>query len=149
MLAGRFLLRTGDVRLLLVGSFVLALGTVGLAVFGHSAVGAGVAAGVMGLGMGLVSTPVLIVIQTSVARERRGAATALNQFARTVGGAVGVGLLGILVQGSTSPSGIRAGIDRIFWVMVAVAVASLVLGAGILLLSRQRGAVVVDRGPAG
>ena len=76
--AGRLLLRAGYERLLLAGSMVLVLGTLALAVLPHTAVAVGISAAVMGLGMGLVSTPVLIVIQSSVPHRRRGAATAFE-----------------------------------------------------------------------
>ncbi|MBO0702812.1 MAG: MFS transporter, partial [Candidatus Dormibacteraeota bacterium] len=135
--AGRLLLRAGYERLLLAGSLMLVAGTTGLAVLGHSALAAGIAAAVMGLGMGLLSTPVLIVIQSSVPHQRRGAATAFNQLARTVGGALGVGLMGILVQGDAAAGAIRAGVGHIFWVLVAIALCSLTLCAGILIVSRR------------
>lgn len=136
--AGRLLLRAGYERLLLAGSLVLVLGAAGLALLPHTALVAGIAAAVMGLGMGLVSTPVLIVIQSSVPHRRRGAATALNQLARTVGGALGVGLMGILVEGDAAAAAIRQGVGHIFWVLVAIAVCSLVLCTGILAMSRHR-----------
>jgi MFS family permease len=50
--------------------------------------------GVTGLGMGLMTTTLLVVIQGAVAWERRGVATGLVQFSRTIGGAVGVGVMG-------------------------------------------------------
>ncbi len=135
--AGRLLLRAGYERLLLAGSVVLVVGTGGLALLPHSALVAGITAAVMGLGMGLLSTPVLIVIQSWVPHRRRGAATAFNQLSRTVGGALGVGLMGILIEGDAAPAAIQQGVGHIFWVLVAVAVCSLALCAGILLVSRR------------
>jgi len=49
---------------------------------------------VLGLGMGPVSLCTLLGVQNSVAWGRRGAATAAALFFRTMGGAIGVGLLG-------------------------------------------------------
>jgi EmrB/QacA subfamily drug resistance transporter len=140
--AGRLLVRAGYERLLLAGSVVLVLGALGLAVLPHTALAVGVAAAVMGLGMGLVSTPVLIVIQSSVPHRRRGAATAFNQLGRTIGGAIGVGLMGILVQGDAAATAVEQGVGHIFWVLVAIATCSLVLCAGILAMSTRRGAAL-------
>jgi EmrB/QacA subfamily drug resistance transporter len=52
------------------------------------------AAAVTGLGMGLTTTVLLVVIQGAVVWQRRAVATGLVQFSRTIGGAVGVGVMG-------------------------------------------------------
>jgi EmrB/QacA subfamily drug resistance transporter len=135
--AGLLLLRVGYERLLLAGSLVLVLGTLALSLLPHTAVVAAIAAAIMGLGMGLVSTPVLIVIQSSVPHHRRGAATAFNQLARTIGGALGVGLMGILVEGDAAATAVVEGVGHIFWILVLVALCSLALCAGILAASRR------------
>ncbi|MFZ0216991.1 MAG: MDR family MFS transporter [Candidatus Dormiibacterota bacterium] len=137
VLAGRLLLRVGYERLLLAGSIALVVGTTLLAGFSRTPLEIGGSAAVMGLGMGLLSTPVLIVIQSSVEHDRRGAATALNQLARTVGGAVGVGLMGILIEGRHTALALQTGIVAVFWVMVAVAAAAFLLCGGILVTRRR------------
>ncbi|MBX7196235.1 MAG: MFS transporter [Sandaracinaceae bacterium] len=58
----------------------------------------------VGMGMGFANTALLLAVQTSVEASRRGVATALQLFSRSVGGALGVGALGALfsaVVGST------------------------------------------------
>jgi MFS family permease len=50
-----------------------------------------------GLGMGLVNTAILIGVQASVGWEERGVATGTTMFARSMGGALGVGALGALL----------------------------------------------------
>jgi EmrB/QacA subfamily drug resistance transporter len=50
-----------------------------------------------GVGMGLVNTAVVIGIQASVGYEQRGVVTATNMFARSMGGAVGVGGMGAML----------------------------------------------------
>lgn len=50
-----------------------------------------------GCGMGLVNTALLVAIQSSVGFSERGVTTALNMFARMMGGALGVGALGGLL----------------------------------------------------
>ena len=47
-----------------------------------------------GVGMGLVFVPMLIAVQNSVPRSLLGSATSLTGFFRTVGGAVGVAVMG-------------------------------------------------------
>jgi hypothetical protein len=83
---------------------------------------------------------------------RRGAATALNQLARTIGGAVGVSLMGVLLQsraGSGGAAALRAGasaaraelasgIETVFWSLVGVAGATLVTTAGIMVAAQIR-----------
>lgn len=52
---------------------------------------------VYGLGMGMVSTASLLAVQSSVPWSRRGVATAVNLFARAIGGALGTGGFGALL----------------------------------------------------
>ncbi len=59
----------------------------------------------MGAGLGFAMLTLLIVVQHSVARADLGISTSLNQFARSVGGAIGVALMGaILTAGLMSVS---------------------------------------------
>jgi EmrB/QacA subfamily drug resistance transporter len=51
----------------------------------------------IGLGMGGVTLSTLIIVQNSLGDEHLGAATSFHQFARTLGGTVGVGICGSLV----------------------------------------------------
>ncbi|MFI6731916.1 MDR family MFS transporter [Nonomuraea sp. NPDC050451] len=68
-----------------------------------------------GAGLGMVMQNVLLVVQTSATAADRGAATSAVTFARGVGGAVGVAVLGgvfssrlALGQGSLTPEAIQA-----------------------------------------
>jgi MFS family permease len=49
---------------------------------------------IAGFGMGIASTPIMVSIQGSVAWAQRGVATGLQQFSRSIGGSIGVGLMG-------------------------------------------------------
>ncbi len=49
---------------------------------------------VIGVGMGFVALATLLVVQASLDEKDLGVATSSNQFARTLGGAVGVGICG-------------------------------------------------------
>ncbi len=52
---------------------------------------------VLGFGMGWVALSTLLVVQSSVDAKDRGVAIASNQFARTMGGTVGVGICGSFI----------------------------------------------------
>jgi EmrB/QacA subfamily drug resistance transporter len=57
---------------------------------------------VVGVGMGFVALSTLLIVQTSLEPSDLGVATASNQFARTLGGAVGVGICGSFVAAQFS-----------------------------------------------
>jgi len=50
-----------------------------------------------GVGMGLTMVPMLIAVQSAVARSDLGAATSMIQFFRTVGGAIGLAVMGAVM----------------------------------------------------
>jgi EmrB/QacA subfamily drug resistance transporter len=144
--SGWVLVRVGYQRLvvwgaaaLVAGGLMLALGPVGPGVLWASG-----ASLVIGIGMGMFSAPLLIVIQSSVNWDRRGAATGLNQFARTIGGAVGVSLMGVLVQSyvrsSANPLAARAelagGLHAVFVVLLGLTVLVLATGLAIWRVAR-------------
>lgn len=144
-ISGLIMVRVGYQRLVLAGALALLAGTVMLAI-GPAPMGplwTGAASLVIGAGMGSFTAPLLIVIQSSVEWEQRGAATALNQFSRTIGGAVGVAVMGVVLQrfvaGAAAPlharGELQAGLHADFIVMAALAV--LILGMAV--------AVLVDR----
>ncbi len=99
--AGRVYLRVGFRTTIILGSIVVILASGGLTVASmHPSVPAiGAACFVMGLGLGFVATPALIAAQSSVDWGERGVVTGANMFARSMGSAVGVALLGALVNG--------------------------------------------------
>jgi EmrB/QacA subfamily drug resistance transporter len=51
----------------------------------------------IGAGLGLTMLTLLIAVQQSVARSQLGIATSLNQFSRSIGGAVGVAVMGAVL----------------------------------------------------
>ena len=51
----------------------------------------------IGMGLGLTMLTLLIAVQQAVEREKLGIATSLNQFSRSIGGALGVALLGAIL----------------------------------------------------
>jgi len=113
IVGGRALLRFGARPTVLAGMTMLVAGTavVTQAIRPGTLEGGLVVAAfgeaVTGLGMGLSSTTILVMVQAAVPWQRRAVATGLVQFSRTIGGAVGVGLLGGLV---TAAAGNASGI---------------------------------------
>jgi EmrB/QacA subfamily drug resistance transporter len=59
----------------------------------------------VGLGLGFLATPYLLAVQNAVPRRQRGVATSSVQFFRTIGGAVAVAVLGIVLNGHLEPVG--------------------------------------------
>lgn len=97
---GRLILRFGYRPVLLGGLVATLLGTAALQLLRPATPVPLVMLNValVGLGMGLTSTPVLISIQNAVGWQQRGVATALNQFSRTIGGSLGVALMGSVLN---------------------------------------------------
>ncbi|HVB77285.1 MAG TPA: MDR family MFS transporter [Candidatus Nitrosotalea sp.] len=147
-LAGWNLVRVGYQRLVGLGGVFLVVGTL-MATFSSARLGVtwvALASAVVGIGLGMFSAPIIIVIQASVSWSRRGSATALNQLARTIGGAVGVSILGVLVQGYVFRAGshdptaaLGAGIHAAFLVLLATALLTLLAGLGLLLRPQPAG----------
>ncbi len=174
--SGRVMLRIGYERLVVSGALSMVAGCAALV---WQPPGAGiawvaVAAFAVGLGMGQLLTPLLIVVQSVVDWNTRGTATALNQFSRTIGGAVGVSLLGLLLGARARAAAMAHGLDpravanplssgghldattapliadalqAVFWVLLAISVTALAIGVGILLISGGRLGASVNRGP--
>jgi MFS family permease len=105
IIAGRAMLRFGSRPVVVVGTGLLVVGSALLTqaapvqALWYSALGAGIT----GFGMGLTTTPLLVSIQTVVAWNKRGQATGLVQFSRTIGGAVGTGLMGAILASAVGP----------------------------------------------
>ena len=165
--SGRFMLRFGYERLVLGGALSMVAGTTALVLRppGAGVVWVAAAAFAVGLGMGQLLTPLLIVVQSVVDWSTRGTATALNQFSRTIGGAIGVSLLGLLLGDRARAAAARHGVDpqtvanplsesghvdavtaplitdalqAVFWVLLAISLATLAIGVAILLRSGGR-----------
>ncbi|QSQ26323.1 MFS transporter [Pyxidicoccus parkwayensis] len=97
LLAGRVMLKTGFRPLIVGGLGLTVAGTGAMALLlrpDSPIVLLQLAMGVFGVGLGFASTALLIAVQTSVGWELRGVATASNMFFRTIGGVLGVGIMG-------------------------------------------------------
>jgi MFS family permease len=95
VIAGRTFLRFGVRNLARAGGVLVTLGGFLVALLAtQGAVPAAIGAFVMGMGLGLLNTTYIVAIQSSVAWEQRGVATATNMLMRNLGNAVGAALLG-------------------------------------------------------
>ena len=152
VVGGRSLIRFGARPVVLVGTGMLVIGTLLITQLGQfdSLAFAMAASAITGLGMGLTATTILILIQGAVTWQRRAVATGLVQFSRTIGGAVGVGVMGGILtafvgavsSGILDPiartqlssadlasgrASLAAGLGVIYWILFAAAAASCAL----------------------
>ncbi len=96
ILSARFVLRVGYRRIVLAGMASLTLAFILLAAWDQSLTRLEAVRGVLlaGVGMGMVMVPMLIAVQNAVPKQDLGVATSTVQFFRTIGGAVGVAVMG-------------------------------------------------------
>jgi EmrB/QacA subfamily drug resistance transporter len=107
IVSGRLLPRIGYRPLILGGLTAVTAGFVGLLRVGHGSRPSALYLdlGLMGLGMGATMLALLLALQNAVPRSRLGVATSLGQFTRTVGGAIGVSMMGAIIAISLPPGG--------------------------------------------
>jgi MFS family permease len=101
---GRLMLKVGYRPTVLTGLTILTIGFLILLSFDQTTPRWLLLAdmGLVGAGMGLVVLALLITVQNSVDRNQLGIATSLNQFSRSIGGAVGVAVMGAVLTMSLS-----------------------------------------------
>ena len=100
ILSARLFKRFGLRATLRLGGLILPVGASGLlflSAHSHPAF-AGASSFVMGFGMGLLSVTCIVLIQDSVGWNMRGAATASNVFARSLGNTLGASVLGAILN---------------------------------------------------
>ncbi|MCW0212652.1 MAG: MFS transporter [Pseudonocardia sp.] len=99
LVGGQIVTRTGRFRpLLIVGSFVMAggLGLLATMGVGTTQLTSSLFMIVLGVGMGFLMQTTMLVVQNSVGRKDMGAASGAATLFRTIGGSLGVSLLGTL-----------------------------------------------------
>ncbi len=129
-LSGRVYLRIGFRDTALIGSLIVVLGTVLVALLTDSSPVLAVAGAtfVVGLGFGLAAAPTIVAVQSVVDWQRRGVVTGTNLFCRNLGSAVGVAVFGAIAnhtladQGASSRSALFAASHDVFVGVVASAV---------------------------
>jgi EmrB/QacA subfamily drug resistance transporter len=113
IVGGRLLLRIGYRPVALVGMVLL---TIGAFLVSRSGVDATrmeimVYLTLMGIGMGLSVPSFLIAVQSSVARRTLGTATSTLQFSRSIGGTLGVSVMGAYLTARLMSALTAAGLD--------------------------------------
>ncbi len=113
IIGSRLLLRVGYRSLALVGMSMLTVGALLLAATGANAgqIVLMVYLAMMGIGMGLSIPSFMIAVQSTVRRSDLGIATATVQFSRSIGGAIGVSVMGTVLSTRLASNLIAAGID--------------------------------------
>jgi EmrB/QacA subfamily drug resistance transporter len=109
ILGGRLVLRIGFKSLTVAGLLALTTGFVILSTFGRTTPRSWLILDLclIGTGLGLTMLTLLLAVQQSVPRTQLGIATSLNQFSRSIGGAVGVAIMGALITSSFNPIAAR------------------------------------------
>ena len=99
---GRLLLRVGFRRMAQCGALCMTVGLAALGTSGRTTGGLQLSTelAVLGAGLGLVVLTMLLASQSAVARDQLGLATSLTQFSRSIGGALGVAVMGAVLSGT-------------------------------------------------
>ncbi|WP_426595844.1 MFS transporter [Cellulomonas sp. McL0617] len=136
--SGRLYLRYGFRFTALVGSVVAVVGVAALVWVSTdpSVIGVALSCLVVGGGLGLTSSPTLIAAQSSVGWGDRAVVTGANLFSRSMGSAVGVAVLGAVINGRMdgqtavqAPSQFGDAVTVAFVVVLGVALAMVVAAA--------------------
>jgi MFS family permease len=100
VLGGRLLLRIGYRPTVIAGCALLTAGFVVLASLERNVpvIWLYVDLAIIGAGLGLTMLTLLIAVQQAVPRAVLGTATSLNQFSRSIGGAIGVAVMGAILS---------------------------------------------------
>ncbi|HEX8456407.1 MAG TPA: MDR family MFS transporter [Pyrinomonadaceae bacterium] len=100
IIGGRLLLRVGFRPTCIVGFALMTTGFVLLSNFQRETARLWLYLDLIliGAGLGLTMLTLLIAVQQSVERSQLGIATSLNQFSRSIGGAVGVAVMGAVLS---------------------------------------------------
>ena len=109
----RLMLTVGYRRLGLIGTAVLTVGAFLLSQAGMDTSQGSLMAFVtlMGIGMGLSIPSYLIAVQTSVSRRQLGTATSTLQFSRSIGGTLGVSVMGAALSAQLASNLVEARLD--------------------------------------
>jgi EmrB/QacA subfamily drug resistance transporter len=104
IIGGRLLIKVGSRPLVIAGLLLMIIGFFAMATFQRTTPRSMLVLELVfvGSGLGLTMLTLLIAAQHAVPREQLGITTSLNQFARSIGGAIGVALLGAVLASGLS-----------------------------------------------
>ncbi len=108
IIGGYLLLKLGYRTISIIGFVLLTIGFVFLSMFERETARFWLHADLVliGSGLGLTMLTLLIAVQQAVNKSQLGVATSLNQFSRSIGGAVGVAIMGAILS-----AGLAANLD--------------------------------------
>ncbi len=108
IIGGYLLLKFGYRTISIIGFILLTIGFVFLSMFERETARFWLYADLVliGSGLGLTMLTLLIAVQQAVNKSQLGVATSLNQFSRSIGGAVGVAIMGAILS-----AGLAANLD--------------------------------------
>lgn len=109
----RLLLKVGYRRLGLIGTATFTVGAflMSRAGMNSSQLSLMIFAALMGIGMGLSIPAFLIAVQTTVQRRQLGTATSTLQFSRSMGGTLGVSVMGAALSARLTSNLLASGLD--------------------------------------
>lgn len=113
ILGGRIVLGINYRIMVILGMGLLTAGTFMLSQVSEttSQLGLAIYLTIMGVGMGLSIPVFLIAVQTSVSRRMMGTATSTLQFSRSIGGALGTNVMGLVFSMALASALLAAGLD--------------------------------------
>ncbi len=122
IVTGRILLKVGYRRMVVAGLLCVSVGFFRLSQIdgGSSLWAVRAALAIMGMGMGMAILTLILAVQNAVPRAQLGIATSLGHFTRSIGGAIGVALMGAIVAGAlpvgrdASPADMTSALQRVF-----------------------------------
>jgi len=123
ILSARAVLRIGYRRVVIAGMTCVTLAFLLMSRWDATLTQGGAMGNVLlaGIGMGMHMVPMLIAVQSAVPRADLGAATSMTQFFRTIGGAVGLSLMGaVMTQRLGSGLSLVAALHGVFVVGLIV-----------------------------
>jgi EmrB/QacA subfamily drug resistance transporter len=113
IIGSRLLLKMGYRTLAVIGMVLLTIGSFMMSRIsaGSSQLSLVIGLSLMGIGMGLSIPAFLIAVQSTVERRFLGTATSTLQFSRSIGGVLGVSVMGVALAASLATNLRAAGLD--------------------------------------
>jgi EmrB/QacA subfamily drug resistance transporter len=113
IVGSRLLLQVGYRTLALIGMSLLTVGSLLMSLndANTSQLILLIDLGMMGIGMGLTIPSFLIAVQSTVQRKELGTATSMVQFSRSIGGTLGVSVMGVALSMRLASALTAAGLD--------------------------------------
>lgn len=153
-LAGRWMYKVGAKLLIVLGSALVLGGSLWLAVM-HAQSSYGVIVGsliLIGLGMGFIVTPSLVIIQGAVGFQMRSVATSTNTLMNSLGQTISVAVFGMVFNAIVTTgtvSQLASGIHYVFILMFAVSVLNLIIALFLPSSQQLFGAIREHEAPTG